>query len=307
MVFCVIKICVSRLFGRLVTKRLLYYFKVPTLQKLPVDLSYINIFARGFITRLEGGIQMIQTKLKPILSVLEDKFKLIKIEKGAIYLVGPINLPVNLYGETVVFKWYCWLNCEEVTEDFDRIIEKLSSANLAEFQQSSVLTYGDFAYSDEALIRMHSICHTGDIFGSKRCDCGFQLKQSMKNIVEHGTGALFYLANHEGRGIGLFSKAMAYILQENDYDTVEANEALGFVDDSRNYSDAIHVLEALRSKPVTLMTNNPKKLEALKNAGLTVSGRQALWGDQSAFNKKYLATKVNRSGHIGEEETFSND
>ena len=98
------------------------------------------------------------------------------------------------------------------------------------------------------------------------------VKTINENIVEHGTGALFYLANHEGRGIGLFSKAMAYVLQENGYDTVEANENLGFVDDSRNYGDAIHVLKALRSKPVTLMTNNPKKLEALKNAGSRVSG-----------------------------------
>ena len=97
-------------------------------------------------------------------------------------------------------------------------------------------------------------------------------------IVDHGTGALFYLANHEGRGIGLFSKAMAYILQENGYDTVEANEGLGFVDDSRNYGDAIQVLKALRSKPVTLMTNNPKKLKALKDAGLPVSGRESLMG-----------------------------
>jgi GTP cyclohydrolase II len=245
---------------------------------------------------------MKQTLDSKVLSVLEDKIKLIKTNKGAIYLVGPIRMPVNLYGETVVFQWYCWLNCDEVTEDFERIIDKLSSANLAEFQQSSVLVYGDFEYADDAIMRMHSICHTGDIFGSKRCDCGFQLKQSMKMIVEHGDGALFYLANHEGRGIGLFSKAMAYILQENGYDTVEANQALGFVDDSRNYSDAIRVLKALRNKPVTLITNNPKKLDALKNSGLPVSGRKPLWGDISEYNEKYLETKINRSGHIKEEE-----
>jgi GTP cyclohydrolase II len=242
-----------------------------------------------------------------VLSVLEDKIKLVKKEEGGIYIVGPIRLPVNLYDETVVFQWYCWLDCDEVTEDFDQVIDRLSSSNLAEFQQSSVLVYGDFEYADDAIIRMHSICHTGDIFGSKRCDCGYQLKQSMKMIVEHGNGALFYLANHEGRGIGLFSKAMAYSLQENGYDTVEANESLGFVDDSRNYSDAIEVLKALRSKPVTLITNNPKKLNALQNAGLPVSGRVPLWGDISEFNEKYLQTKINKSGHLKNEGTCPND
>lgn len=251
---------------------------------------------------------MTQTKFDSrILSVLEDKIQLIKTNKGAIYLVGPIRLPVNLYEETVVFQWYCWLNCEEVTEDYERIIEKLSSVNLSELQQSSVLVYGDFLNGDDAIIRMHSICHTGDIFGSKRCDCGYQLKQSMKMIVEHGTGALFYLANHEGRGIGLFSKAMAYVLQENGYDTVDANERLGFVDDSRNYDDAIQVLKALRSKPVTLMTNNPKKLEALKNSGLKVLDRKPLWGGVSEYNENYLQTKIKRSGHIKEETACPND
>nr|WP_239585548.1 GTP cyclohydrolase II [Lysinibacillus composti] len=238
---------------------------------------------------------------------MEDKIKLIHSDEGAIYLVGPIKLPVNLYNETVTFQWYCWLNCDEVTEDYQKIIDKLSSANLAEHQQSSVLVYGDFENGEKAIMRMHSICHTGDIFGSKRCDCGYQLKQSMKMIVDHGTGALFYLANHEGRGIGLFSKAMAYILQENGFDTVEANQGLGFVDDSRNYDDAIRVLKAIRTKPVTLITNNPKKLEALKNSGLPVSGRQEIWGDISEYNRNYLLTKIKRSGHINEDDTCCND
>lgn len=242
---------------------------------------------------------MEQVQLKSnVLSLLEDKIKLMKKDNEAIYLVGPIKLPVNLYGETVEFKWYCWLKSDKVTEDFQQIMDQLSSANLAEYQQSSVLVYGDFEYNEDALIRMHSICHTGDIFGSKRCDCGYQLRQSMKMIVEHGTGALFYLANHEGRGIGLFSKAMAYILQENGYDTVEANEGLGFSDDTRNYDDAIKVLKALRTKPVTLITNNPKKLKALKAAGAPLSGRMPLWGDISEYNEKYLKTKVKKSGHL---------
>ncbi|MFD1864395.1 GTP cyclohydrolase II [Planococcus chinensis] len=246
---------------------------------------------------------MATMKLEPeVFAVLKDKIQLIKVEEQAIYLVGPIRLPVNLNGETVVFQWYSWLKQDQVTENYEAIIETLSSSNLAEYQQSSVLVYGDFENAEEALIRMHSICHTGDIFGSKRCDCGFQLKQSMQQIADHGAGALFYLANHEGRGIGLFSKAMAYVLQENGYDTVEANESLGFVDDSRNYSDAIAVLQQLRQKPVLLMTNNPKKLSALENSDLAIAGRVALWGDKSEFNEKYLQTKIERSGHLEDEE-----
>jgi GTP cyclohydrolase II len=236
-------------------------------------------------------------------SRLKNKIRLINFKEKAIYLVGPITLPVDLYGETKVFQWYCWLHCDEITENMERIIEKLSAVNLAEKQQSSVLLYGDFKNEENAFIRMHSICHTGDIFGSKRCDCGFQLKKSMKMITDHGTGALFYLANHEGRGIGLFSKAMAYVLQEEGLDTVEANLSLGFVDDARNYDDAIEVLKTLRSKAVTLITNNPKKLDALQKSGLNVTHREPLWGDVSEYNEKYLQTKINRSGHIEDEQS----
>ncbi|ANU26638.1 GTP cyclohydrolase II [Planococcus versutus] len=246
---------------------------------------------------------MADVKLDPqVFAILKEKIQMIQTEEGAIYLVGPIRLPVNLYEETFVFNWYCWLTLDEITTDYESIIKKLNSANLAEYQQSSVLVYGDFKNDAETLVRMHSICHTGDIFGSKRCDCGYQLKQSMKRITDHGSGALFYLANHEGRGIGLFSKAMAYLLQENGYDTVEANEKLGYVDDSRNYGGAIAILKTLRTSPVTLMTNNPKKVEAIEKAGLQIASRTSLWGDESEFNTNYLQTKIERSGHLRDVE-----
>ncbi|MGO4548273.1 GTP cyclohydrolase II [Paenibacillus sp. 2TAB23] len=231
-------------------------------------------------------------------SIVDHKIKVIESEKGIIYLVGPIQLPVKLGEGEALFDWYCWLNCKEKLDDLEQIVQKLSASNLAEMQQSSVLVYGDFEQEDEAWIRMHSICHTGDIFGSKRCDCGYQLHESMRMIAEKGAGALFYLANHEGRGIGLFSKAMAYLLQEQGYDTVEANVELGFADDARNYGDAIRVLKALRAKPVALITNNPKKLDALQAAGLDVTDRIPLWGDRSEHNERYLDTKINRSGHF---------
>ena len=174
----------------------------------------------------------------------------------------------------------------------EEIIDSLATANLAFQQQSSVLVYGDFANADDALIRMHSICHTGDIFGSQRCDCGYQLHESMKMIIEHGCGAIFYLADHEGRGIGLFSKSIAYLLQEEGFDTVEANHALGFEDDTRSYEDAITVLEALRSKPVTLITNNPKKLAALKHMAYLAEGHIPLWGGVTETNRFYLKQKL---------------
>ncbi|MES1049190.1 GTP cyclohydrolase II [Bacillus thuringiensis] len=230
--------------------------------------------------------------------MLEDKVKLIPQNGKVIYLVGPIRLPINLAGETKIFQWYSWMQSNVLMSSIAEMIQKLSSFNLAEMQQSSVLVYGDFKNADDALIRMHSICHTGDIFGSKRCDCGFQLKQSLKMITEHGTGALFYIANHEGRGIGLVGKALTYILQENGLDTVDANLSLGFEEDARNYDDTIEVLKALRSKPIKLITNNPRKFEVLQKAGLHISNRESLWGDLSEYNEKYLKTKIKRSGHF---------
>jgi len=241
-------------------------------------------------------IAMISDKVKKILL---NKMTILKqTNKKDICLVGPVKLPVQLEDQVVTFHWYTWLSLEGFPSEKENLLESLITSDLAKFQQSSVLVYGDFKNSEEAFVRMHSICHTGDIFGSQRCDCGYQLRQSMKMIVEHGSGALFYLANHEGRGIGLFPKSLAYILQEEGYDTVEANNALGFPDDIRSYEEAIRVLTGLRVKPVTLITNNPKKINALESNGLIIHDHIPLWGGVSDYNSFYLATKVEKSGHI---------
>lgn len=235
--------------------------------------------------------------------ILLKRMKLIELnEKEQICLVGPVKLPVKQGDFEATFQWYTWLKLDTRISSKEQVLEYILSANLQESQQSSVLVYGDFENDDQALIRMHSICHTGDIFGSQRCDCGYQLHESMKMIVEHGCGAIFYLANHEGRGIGLFSKSLAYLLQEEGYDTVEANHLLGFEDDTRSYEEAIMVLENLRQKPVTLITNNPKKLEALRKHGFTSKEHIPLWGGVTETNRRYLETKIRKAGHIPEKQ-----
>ncbi len=236
------------------------------------------------------------------MDIVKDKMTVIKhTNTENICLVGPVNLPVQQGDFSATFQWYNWLTVD-VNVSKEEIIDGLAAANLAFLQQSSVLVYGDFTHSEDALIRMHSICHTGDIFGSQRCDCGYQLHESMKMIVEHGCGAIFYLADHEGRGIGLFSKSLAYLLQEEGLDTVEANHALGFPDDTRSYEEALAVLATLRSKPVRLITNNPKKLAALQARGLAAEGHVPLWGGLTETNRFYLETKVEKSGHLREKQ-----
>lgn len=233
-----------------------------------------------------------------VVDIVKDKMTIVKhSETENICLVGPVKLPVKQGEVSATFQWYNWVKVDSNLSK-EEIIDGLATANLAFSQQSSVLVYGDFANEEDVLIRMHSICHTGDIFGSQRCDCGYQLHESMKMIAEHGCGAIFYLADHEGRGIGLFSKSLAYLLQEEGLDTVEANHALGFQDDTRSYEEAITVLTALRTKPVTLITNNPKKLAALQMHGLTADGHIPLWGGVTETNRFYLDTKVEKSGHI---------
>ena len=151
--------------------------------------------------------------------------------------------------------------------------------------------------SNRALLRIHSQCITGDVLDSLKCDCGQQLKQSIKIMAEADEGILIYLAQ-EGRDIGLLNKLRAYTLQENGMDTVEANEDLGFNDDERLYYPAKEILTQLNIKNIELITNNPKKVQHLKNLGINVIKRVPIKINPNKHNQKYLETKSIKSGHI---------
>jgi GTP cyclohydrolase II len=146
-------------------------------------------------------------------------------------------------------------------------------------------------------VRLHSECLTGDVMGSLRCDCRDQLERSLRLIEEQGTGVLIYL-RQEGRGIGLMNKIRAYSLQEKGYDTVEANQRLGFEDDLRDYDLAVRILKALEIKSVALITNNPEKIAALAKGGVAVSRRIPLVVRPNRFNLRYLQTKRSKLGHL---------
>jgi GTP cyclohydrolase II len=160
-----------------------------------------------------------------------------------------------------------------------------------------VLTMGDVADGQPVLTRVHSECLTGDALFSMRCDCGSQLQAALKAIAENGSGALFYL-RQEGRGIGLLNKIKAYKLQDDGADTVEANEQLGFGADMRDYSLLLPMLQHLNIKSVRLMTNNPRKVAALEELGVSVVERIALHTGSNPHNEKYLETKAGKLGHM---------
>lgn len=229
--------------------------------------------------------------------VLEGKIRLIK-DTVNLLLVGPVALPIKVDGKFQTFYWYSWIRSDGLPENSDELIKVLPHLSLNKYQQSSILTYGDFENSDDAFVRIHSICHTGDIFGSAKCDCGYQLKKSFQRIISQGSGAVVYLADHEGRGIGLFNKALTYILQEYDIDTVEANLLLGHDTDSRDYTEAAIILKEFRKKPIRLITNNPDKISALKALNLNVNSNITIWGGETLYNSAYIKTKVNKTGHI---------
>ena len=167
------------------------------------------------------------------------------------------------------------------------------------------LVMGDI-HSAPPLVRIHSQCLTGDVFGSLRCDCRLQLELALNRISQEGAGILLY-EQQEGRGIGLMAKLKAYQLQDQGLDTVEANEKLGFAPDCRDYDLAADALKLLGVPRVRLMTNNPEKVAALESAGITVTERVSAEVETQESFERYLKTKQEKMGHIFDGNNVSNE
>ncbi|MCI4369996.1 MAG: GTP cyclohydrolase II [Thermoplasmata archaeon] len=161
----------------------------------------------------------------------------------------------------------------------------------------AALVLGDIGGKENVPVRLHSECLTGDVFASLRCDCREQLELAIEEILARGSGALLYL-RQEGRGIGLENKIKAYRLQELGLDTIEANEALGFRADERDYLVAAEMLRALDVRSILLMSNNPAKINDLQAHGVRIAGRIPLEVSPNPHNAKYLETKRVRAGHL---------
>ncbi len=169
--------------------------------------------------------------------------------------------------------------------------------SLVDGREHVALVMGEVAGRKDVLTRVHSECLTGDVFGSKRCDCGYQLDDALRLIADEGTGVLLYIRGHEGRGIGLMHKLQAYALQDDGRDTVQANVDLGFPPDARDYGVGAEILTDLGLTSLRLMTNNPIKRAGIEGYGLSISERVSLQTAPTNENRAYLQTKAAKLGH----------
>ena len=221
----------------------------------------------------DGGNGQGENQLGKILMTVRERLSQVE-PYNLIQFVDKAKLPTK-WG---TFELYGFIECETGKEHL-------------------ALVYGDISSVKAPLIRLHSECLTGDALFSTRCDCGFQLDRALNNIVDEGAGVLLYL-RQEGRGIGLLNKIRAYHLQDKGADTVEANEQLGFSADLRNYRFCRGILAYLGIDKVRLMTNNPKKIQALEQAHIKIDQRVALQEGCSKDNHHYLKTKADKLGHL---------
>lgn len=164
-------------------------------------------------------------------------------------------------------------------------------------KEHTAVVQGTVSGKDDCPVRIHSECHTGDVFFSLKCDCRQQLDESLRYLSAQSYGALVYL-RQEGRGIGLINKIRAYSLQDRGLDTVEANERLGFPSDMRDYSVAAQIIKLLEIRSVVLLTNNPDKINGIEKAGVIVKKRIPVVVDPNHYNEKYLKTKKKKLGHL---------
>ena len=230
---------------------------------------------------------------------------------GTISILGPIPLPLSLGGREYRVDWYACVRNTELKK-----LESLAAELRAENSQqlfsglassmavNSVLVIGDAGQWREPLVRVHSSCLTGDVFGSERCECGPQLASAIERIAgDPEGGVLVYMSGHEGRGIGLWAKAATYILQDAGEDTYEANRSLGLPDDSRDFSDAATLLRYfVGDRPLRLLTNNPKKLADLAEHGVTAVTPVKHVAGVTESNRRYLEAKQGWGHELSEDD-----
>ena len=225
-------------------------------------------------------------------------------EGAALSILGPIPMPSTFGEDRPPLHWYPFVRHTELASvqkaaidashsnesAFREIIQKSMSVN-------SILATPNFHKSESPLVRVHSCCLTGDVFGSMRCECGPQLHAALEKIQEEG-GAIVYMNGHEGRGIGLWAKAVTYLLQDDGQDTYQANKSLGLPEDCRDFSDAAFVLKYfLQGRGIRLLSNNPFKREQLEAHGQTVTEIVPFLVGKSSHNERYLHSKRSK-GHL---------
>jgi len=226
-------------------------------------------------------------------------------------VLGPIPLPVTLDRRTIELRWYAVVRSTEL-DKVDELAsalrqqggQRLFSVLASYMAVNSVLVAGNPFANERPLVRVHSSCLTGDVFGSQRCECGPQYTSALARIADdpHG-GLIVYMAGHEGRGIGLWAKAVTYLLQDTGEDTYQANRSLGLPDDSRDYADAAAILlYFLGDRPFRLLTNNPKKVGDLEGLGLHhITPEKHLVG-LNDYNRRYLVAKRAKGHRLSEDD-----
>jgi len=220
-------------------------------------------------------------------------------------ILGPIPLPRTIGDREVTLSWYPFVRRVELARVLDAA-SQVDSGETEAFRDliqtnmlvNSVLALPGFADQENPLVRVHSSCLTGDVFGSERCECGPQLEAAFERLADDGGGAVVYMSSHEGRGIGLWAKAITYLLQDDGQDTYQANVSLGLPEDSRDFSDAAVALRfLLKGKPIRLLSNNPLKREHLEKAGQPVSEIIPHVAGIGARNVRYMRSK-RAKGHL---------
>ncbi len=226
-------------------------------------------------------------------------------------LLGPIPLPVRIGSGRHTVDWYACVRSTELrqVEDLAGTLRQSGGQHLFSLLASSmavnsVLVVGSPGEAESPLVRVHSSCLTGDVFGSERCECGPQLADAVDRICDDGAGGLIvYMAGHEGRGIGLWAKAATYLLQDGGENTYQANQSLGLPEDSRDFSEAASLLHFfVGDRPMRLLTNNPKKIADLSECGLSKITPVKHVTGVSDWNRRYLEAKRDWGHQIGDDD-----